>query len=81
MAQQTCGNTFDGQHHYAPRRWATGSEIACVCGMKVPAALRAEVEAALAETAAERERQRVLSVHPSDKKTGVEARNLMRQLL
>lgn len=59
-----CGNTFDGLHHWAPRTFGavqTGNlhtEIGCVCGAKCPRSLLPAVKAALAETDAERARQR-----------------------
>lgn len=61
----TCGNTFDGQHHYAPRQFGsreTGNlrtVLACVCSAICPDNLRAEVLAALRATEAEKERQHI----------------------
>jgi hypothetical protein len=81
LDEKACGNTFSGQHSYAPRRWPTGYKVACVCGHPCPPELLPTVEAALAATEVERERQRLLSIHPGDKRTGVEARGLMRQLI
>ena len=71
MSERECVQTFDGRHHYAPRRWqkrdgdgrtyppwvkaAWSTVIACVCGERPPA--EAEVLEQLAETQAERTRQ------------------------
>lgn len=80
----TCSNTFDGQHHYAPRKWlARDSDgrsmdpnvkdhwrtvLACVCGQECPPSLMAAVEAGLEETAAEREQQRVTLLRMADRR-------------
>lgn len=70
-----CVQTFDGQHHYAPRKWqwkdkdgktrppwekaAWSTVIACVCGARPPS--ESEVQEQLDETQAERKRQAEIS--------------------
>lgn len=77
-SDETCPNTFDGKHHYAPRRWllrdAAGraldpnvssnwyTVLACVCAKQCPWSERASVEAGLAATAAERAAQRTARI-------------------
>lgn len=71
---ETCPNTFDGKHHYTPRRWlsrdAAGRALdpnvrsnwyevlACVCAKRCPYEERDRVLTGLAATAAERAAQR-----------------------
>ena len=75
-----CSGTFDQQHHYAPRKWLARDEkghsldqlvkghwrtvLACVCGQECPPSLRAQVEAELRETDAEKDRQRTALSRP-----------------
>lgn len=79
---ETCPNTFDNKHHYAPRKWlsrdAAGccldatvpsnwtTVIACVCTKQPSWQERADIEAGLAATAAERAAQRLHRIKPTE---------------
>jgi hypothetical protein len=81
-----CSSTFDGRHHFAPRRWGSRelntlrTVLACVCGTECPSEKRAEVEAALNETAIEIERQRFPLKRPLGPGYGKKPRYLKRLL-
>ena len=83
-----CVQTFDGKHHWAPRRWPNKKQgaraefinvLACVCGVACPDDLIPGVKAALAETAVEQERQRFRVVGPTHKDFGKKPKYQSRQ--
>lgn len=64
--KRECVQTFDGKHHYAPRKWGNPYQggqrevLACVCGVACPDDLVPKVKEQLKATLDEQRRQKAL---------------------